>query len=148
MADVPGGAIGRHPPHVASRLIVGIPEKFAAHHPDLPHRRLDAMKALGIGVAIIDYGSGFIPCHRLQNLPVDFVAIDGALIQNTSFSTKNRFYVRGLIEGIQRLDIATAALWVEDERTASLLTKWGVDYLEGRVKTAQAQRSAASRKTA
>ena len=135
-------------PHVASRLIIGVPERFAACHPDLLDRRLHAMKALGIGVAIIDYGNGFIPCDALRNLPVDMVAINGALIQNIAFSTENRFYMRGLIDSIQRLDIVSAALWVEDERTASLLTDWGVNYLEGRVRTTSAKRNMVSKKIA
>ena len=49
--------------------------------------RLDAMKALGIGLALEGFGSGYATCARLKSLPVDLACIDGVLIQTLSRST-------------------------------------------------------------
>jgi len=125
-------------PEIASRLIIGMPEILASENPALLERRANAIKALGVGIAITGFGGGFMACDALKHLPVDLVAFDGAVIQNIAAATDNRFYLRGLISVLQQLDIATAAMWVEDERTSSLLSDWGVTYLEGRIKAAPA----------
>lgn len=121
-------------PGVASRLIIGIPERFAAADLDLLDRRMNTMKALGVGIAILDFGAGHMPCTLFSQLPIDMVVFDGALVQNAAACTDNRFYLRGLIDIAQGRDIVIATPWVEDERTAAMLSEWGANYLEGRIR--------------
>jgi EAL domain-containing protein (putative c-di-GMP-specific phosphodiesterase class I) len=59
------------------------------------------------------------------------VKIDGTLIQALPSSVENRQYVRGLIERAHHLGIVALAEWVDDEATARLLARWGLDGFEG-----------------
>ena len=116
---------------IASRLIVEVTETVAIRDPDMARRKLDAMKALGVTLAIDDFGAGHTSFKHLRNFPVDIVKIDGAFIQNLSRSTDDRFFVQTLIDLAHHLGMSTVAEWVEDEESARLLAKWGIDYLQG-----------------
>jgi EAL domain-containing protein (putative c-di-GMP-specific phosphodiesterase class I) len=119
-------------PGIESRLIVGVPE---AALPSMPatRGRLDAMKALGIGIALCGFGTGHATGKHLGSLPLDMVRLDGAFVQTLPRSTDDRLLVRRLIDLAQHFGIATAAEWVEDEDAARLLASWGVDYLQGKL---------------
>ncbi|MDJ1157476.1 GGDEF domain-containing phosphodiesterase [Chelatococcus sp. SYSU_G07232] len=116
---------------IADRLIVEITETAAVENPEATRACLDAMKALGVAIAIDDFGSGHTSFKLLRAFPVDILKIDGAFVQNLVHSPDDRFFVRTLTELAQHLGIATVAEWVENEETARLLTEWGVDYLQG-----------------
>ena len=116
---------------IASRLIVEVTETLAIRDPEMARRKLDAMKALGVSIAIDDFGAGHTSFRHLRNFPVDIVKLDGAFIQNLARSTNDRFFVQTLIDLAHHLGLSTVAEWVEDEETAQLLTRWGVDFLQG-----------------
>ena len=117
-------------PGIESRLIVEIPEAaLVVCRKTLG--RLHAMKALGVGLALTGFGTGYVSSAQLRTLPVDLLKIDGVFIQPLKRSTDDRLHVRTLVDMAQHLGIAIAAEWVDDEATAQLLTAWGVDYLQG-----------------
>lgn len=118
-------------PDVADRLIVEVTETAAVDNPDALRASLTAMKALGAGIAIDDFGSGHTSFRHLRNFPVDIVKIDGAFIQNLARSADDRFFVRTLVDLAQHLGLATVAEWVDSEESARLLAAWGVDFLQG-----------------
>jgi EAL domain-containing protein (putative c-di-GMP-specific phosphodiesterase class I) len=117
-------------PGIESRLMIEVPEAALAQcRRNLG--RLHAMKALGVGLALTGFGTGYVTPAHLRMLPVDLVKIDGVFIQPLKRSTDDRLTVRTLIDRAQHLGISTAAEWVDDEVTARLLAAWGVDYLQG-----------------
>jgi diguanylate cyclase (GGDEF)-like protein len=118
-------------PGIAPRLIVEITETAAVRDPEATRGRLDAMKALGVAVAIDDFGAGHTSFRHLRSFPVDLLKIDGAFVQNLARSPDDRFFVRALVDLAHHLGIATVAEWVEDEETARMLAGWGVDFLQG-----------------
>jgi EAL domain-containing protein (putative c-di-GMP-specific phosphodiesterase class I) len=122
--------LGAHP-GIADRLIVEITETVAINDPDMARRRLDAMKALGVALAIDDFGAGHTSFRHLRHFPIDLIKIDGAFAQNLARSSDDCFFVRTLIDLAHHLCITAVAEWVEDEAAATLLTGWGIDYLQG-----------------
>jgi EAL domain-containing protein (putative c-di-GMP-specific phosphodiesterase class I) len=118
-------------PGVASRLIIEVTETIAVSDPIAARAHLDAMKELGVCIAIDDFGAGHTSFKHLRMFPIDILKIDGAFVQNLARSTDDRFFVRTLIHLAQHLGISTVAEWVEDEETAVMLAGWGVDYLQG-----------------
>ncbi len=117
-------------PGIESRLVIEVPESALAGD-GMIQGRLNAMKAIGIGLALSGYGKGHVSAEQLRHMPFDLLKIDGVFIQPLKRSTQDRQYIRTLIDRAQNLGIAVAAEWVDDEMSARLLGTWGVDYLEG-----------------
>ncbi len=118
-------------PGTAQRLIVEIVETLAIEPIDEAARVLARMKALGVAIAMDDFGAGHTSFRNLRRLGIDIVKIDGAFVQNVARSLDDRFFVRTLAELARHLGIQTVAEWVEDEEARRLLGEWDIDYLQG-----------------
>jgi len=123
-------ALAMHP-EVARRLTIEFTESCAVTDIEATSRTVAALKALGLRVAMDDFGAGFTSFKYLRHLNIDLLKIDGAFIQNLSRSADDRFFVRTLIELARNLAIPTVAEWVEDPESAAILAEWGVTYLQG-----------------
>ena len=118
-------------PGIAPRMIIEVTETAAVRDPHATRARLDAMKALGVAIAIDDFGAGHTSFKHLRSFPIDILKIDCAFVQNLSRSSDDRFFVRTLVDLAHHLNITTVAEWVEDEETARMLAEWGIDFLQG-----------------
>jgi diguanylate cyclase (GGDEF)-like protein/PAS domain S-box-containing protein len=92
---------------------------------------IHALKALGCRFALDDFGVGFSSLNHLQNLPIDYLKIDGTFIRGLAASTKAQEMVRGMITIARALDIQTIAEWVTTPEEANLLRLLGADYAQG-----------------
>ncbi len=128
---------------MASRLTVEITETCAIEDIEATRRAITAMKALGVKVAMDDFGAGHTSFRNLRGLSFDLLKIDGAFVQNLARSADDRFFVRTLVDLAHHLAIPIVAEWVEDAETAELLTSWGVDYFQGNFFGRQALAAAA-----
>ncbi|MGD1038569.1 MAG: bifunctional diguanylate cyclase/phosphodiesterase [Roseiarcus sp.] len=118
-------------PGTAQRLIVEIVETLAIEPIDEAVRIIGRMKALGVAIAMDDFGAGHTSFRNLRRLGVDIVKIDGAFVQNVARSVDDRFFVRTLAELARHLGIETVAEWVENAEARRLLSEWEIDYLQG-----------------
>ena len=116
---------------LAERLTFEIVETQAIDDVEATSESLKRIKALGVRVAMDDFGSGHSSFRNLRRLGIDLVKIDGAFVQNLARSVDDRFFVRTLASLARHLNIETVAEWVEDDEAMALLTEWGVDYLQG-----------------
>ncbi|MDH7799697.1 MULTISPECIES: bifunctional diguanylate cyclase/phosphodiesterase [unclassified Beijerinckia] len=124
-------ALLRLHPGCAERLVVEFTETCAIEDIEMTARVIGAIKALGVKVAMDDFGAGHTSFRNLRRLDIDMLKIDGAFIQNLTRSADDRFFVRTLIELARHLSIPVVAEWVEDKDTADLLSEWQVDYFQG-----------------
>ena len=127
------GALLRANADAAARLIIEITETAAIHDLDDARGFVTRVKDLGCRIAIDDFGAGHTSFRNLRKLGVDVVKIDGAFVPNIAKSDDDSAFVRTLVELSRRLGLKSVAEWVQDERTAALLTDWGCDYLQGKL---------------
>jgi EAL domain-containing protein (putative c-di-GMP-specific phosphodiesterase class I) len=113
---------------IQTRLIVAVHEATLCETG--ARGRLDAMKALGVGIMLAGFGSGHASVRELRSLPADILRIDAAIVQTLTRSLDDRLFVRGLVDLAQHCGIPTLAEAVEEDASASLLAQWGADYLE------------------
>jgi EAL domain-containing protein (putative c-di-GMP-specific phosphodiesterase class I) len=83
------------------------------------------------GVALDGFGAGYTSLRSLRRLCVDMVKIDGSLIENAATHAEDEMFVRTLIDLAKNFGIVTVGEWVGDERTAKLLERAGVTYMQG-----------------
>ncbi|MBA2749843.1 MAG: EAL domain-containing protein [Tatlockia sp.] len=92
---------------------------------------INKLKLIGCRFALDDFGSGMSSFAYLKALPVDYVKIDGAFIQEI---TENAIALE-MVESIKRIaavmGIQTIAEFVETEEIYQKLQALGVDYAQG-----------------
>jgi diguanylate cyclase (GGDEF)-like protein len=118
-------------PGLAERLTIEITETAAISDLHETAKFVAAVKALGCRVALDDFGAGYTSFRNLRLLGVDMVKIDGSFIQNLGTQAEDELFVRTLIDLAKSFGITTVGEWVGDEKTAQMLEKAGVSYMQG-----------------
>lgn len=90
-----------------------------------------AMKGEGCHVAIDDFGSGLSSFTYLKKLPVDYLKIDGAVIQNMLINPVDHALVEAINNIGHTMGVRTIAKWAESDALIERLTELGVDYAQG-----------------
>ena len=116
---------------LAERLTIEITETAAISDLEETAKFVAALKALGCRVALDDFGAGYTSFRSLRLLGVDMVKIDGSFIQNLGTQAEDELFVRTLIELARSFGITTVGEWVGDEKTAQMLEKAGISYMQG-----------------
>ena len=118
-------------PVLADRLIVEITESHVAIHTEEIREFIDAVRSMGVKVAIDDFGAGYTAFKTLKNLPFDIIKIDGEYGRHMTTDTRDQVFVRSLVSIAQALGAKTVVEWVDNDDAADLLAARNVDYLQG-----------------
>lgn len=118
-------------PDIAGRLTVEITETDAIADVEDTRRFVARVQALGMQVAIDDFGAGHTSFRNLRQLRVDRIKIDGAFVENFERSDDDRHFVMTLLGLARHMGLATVAEWVPNETVAEALAALGCDYLQG-----------------
>lgn len=100
-------------------------ETALINQPQAVREQLDRIRALGIPIAIDDFGSGYSNWTYLRDLPATTVKIDQTFMHNLHDNEKNRPLVQAVIELASRLGYRVVAEGIEDAATLELLRSWG-----------------------
>jgi EAL domain-containing protein (putative c-di-GMP-specific phosphodiesterase class I) len=121
-------AQNRLPP---SRVIFEITEQSAMRYLDKARLLIQGLVDIGCRFALDDFGTGFSSFSYLQQLPVDFIKIDGSFIRNMAQNSMDETMVLSIIQIARSLGKLTVAEFVQDEKTSTMLKASGVDHLQG-----------------
>ncbi len=88
-------------------------------------------KALGVRIAIDDFGSGYSNFEHLLRLDVDLLKIDGSLVRQLDGSGDAESLIRGIVGFARELGIATVAEFVHSEAVLARVRALGVDHAQG-----------------
>jgi diguanylate cyclase (GGDEF)-like protein/PAS domain S-box-containing protein len=113
------------------RLIVEITETAAVSDLHDAQRMIDALRQLGCGICLDDFGVGFASFAYLKHLRVDTLKIDGLFIRDLSNDPDNQVIVKAMVSVAIGLGKSVVAEYVEDAQTLALLRKLGVDMVQG-----------------
>lgn len=92
---------------------------------------LRQLRALGVGVVIDDFGTGFSSLSYLKMLPAHKLKIDRAFIKDITQSNSDASITRGVISIAHHLSLTVVAEGVENTDQATLLHHYGCDQLQG-----------------
>jgi diguanylate cyclase (GGDEF)-like protein/PAS domain S-box-containing protein len=89
------------------------------------------LRERGFRFAIEGFGSGRDSMGLLESVPLDFIKIDGTIIQGLAADPQLQMQVRALVEAARRRNIHTVGERVEDANTMAVLWQLGVQYIQG-----------------
>lgn len=92
---------------------------------------MNSLKRYGCRFALDDFGTGFSSYAYLQQLPVDYLKIDGVFIQDIENSEKNYAMVKSITELGHYLGMEVVAECVETAEAEEALAEIGVQWLQG-----------------
>lgn len=92
---------------------------------------ISELKKIGCRFALDDFGSGLSSFAYLINLPVDYLKIDGAFVENISHNLISQAIVEGFNGIAHAMNLETIAEFVENEAILEKLREIGVDYAQG-----------------
>jgi diguanylate cyclase (GGDEF)-like protein len=111
-------------------IIFEIAESVAANKPHETQEFAKAMKAINCMVAIEHFGYAKNP-EIIQYLPVDFLKIDGSLINNLATSKDNQQKVRAIVDLARNSNTLCIAEHVDDPHCLVMLWQYSIDYIQG-----------------
>jgi EAL domain-containing protein (putative c-di-GMP-specific phosphodiesterase class I) len=123
-------AVGRHP-GVAQWLQLEVTETSIIGDDTRTTDTLAALAALGVKLAIDDFGAGATSLGWLRDLPVAEVKLDKAYIRAMGASFVDTAIIRAVIDLAHRLRLTVVAEGVEDAQTWRELAHMGCDVIQG-----------------
>jgi EAL domain-containing protein (putative c-di-GMP-specific phosphodiesterase class I) len=95
--------------------------------------QLERIRALGVGISIDDFGTGFSSLSRLTELPAQQVKIDRAFVTGLDGSAGKLEIVRTIVALADTLGLQTLAEGVESPEQAAALLHEGITAAQGYV---------------
>lgn len=112
-------------------LMVEVSERAFAQASDAAIMRMNALKRIGIRIAIDDFGSGNINLSLMKKLPIDVLKIDLSLIRGIESDLRNTAIVEGLVFSALSMGLTVIAEGVATSEQMALLQSIGCNYGQG-----------------
>jgi multidomain signaling protein FimX len=114
-----------------ARLCFQVTEESAASHVPQVQALAAALRQRRFRFALEGFGSGRDSGGMLVSVPLDFVKIDGAIVQGLAADEQLQLRVRNLVEAARKHNIQTIGERVEDANTMAVLWQVGVQFIQG-----------------
>ncbi|GEM_PF-1667093 len=112
-------------------LQLEITESALMQNPELAVAALNQLSALGVTVAIDDYGTGYSSLNYLKQLPVDVLKIDRSFVSEMSEGRHDYAIVKSTLSLAEELGITVVAEGIETEQQLLLLRQMSCPFGQG-----------------
>jgi diguanylate cyclase (GGDEF)-like protein len=112
-------------------ICLEVAEAELADDPDTAISALEKLKAIGVAIAIDDFGVGAAPLSRLRELPVDSLKIHESFVAGLGSSLEDSAVLSSLISLGHALGLGVVAEGVETEAQLDQLRAIGCDAAQG-----------------
>ncbi len=106
-------------------------ETVLAADPDRALQTMDSLRAMGVHIALDDFGIGYSSLAYLSRLPLDEIKIDRSFVVGMIDNESSATIVRATVELGHGLGYAVVAEGVENAETRQRLTALGCDSIQG-----------------
>ncbi len=114
-----------------SRLVLELTESMLVHDVEEVIAKMTALKALGVGFSLDDFGTGFSSLSYLQRLPLDQLKIDQSFVRHMLASDKDAVIVKAVVGMGQSLGLNVIAEGVETPAQCRFLHGIGCHAYQG-----------------
>lgn len=118
-------------PTICSRLCLEITETAAVTNMADAALFIDKVRAMGVKVALDDFGAGASSFGYLKNLAVDYLKIDGQFVRDVVSDPLDEAAVRCFTDVAKVLGVRTVAEFVDQANVLQRLREIGVDFAQG-----------------
>jgi EAL domain-containing protein (putative c-di-GMP-specific phosphodiesterase class I) len=115
----------------ASRIVFEVLESEGIENYQEVAQFISKIKILGAKIAIDDFGTGYSNFEHILKLDVDYIKVDGSLIQEITDNKRHRIIVETIVDFAQKVGAKTIAEFVSDEAIYNTIKEIGVDYSQG-----------------
>jgi EAL domain-containing protein (putative c-di-GMP-specific phosphodiesterase class I) len=115
----------------AERVVIELDEAVAAGSLEDAAALRQALKQIGLRLAVENYGSSEDAARVIARLEPEYVKIDGALMQGLAGDHDSQDQVKLLVEDARERGSATIAERVEDANTMAVLWQLGIEFVQG-----------------
>jgi EAL domain-containing protein (putative c-di-GMP-specific phosphodiesterase class I) len=115
----------------AERVIVEVTESTAMTDIETTQQVLQQLNALGICVAIDDFGSGHASLGRLKHLPVEILKVDRTFVMGIGSQPKDEGILQALVTLSRGLGLTIVAEGVETPEQLQWLSQAGYAHVQG-----------------
>ena len=92
---------------------------------------IEKLHNLGVKFSIDDFGSGYANFNYLVKLDVDYIKIDGSLVENILNSEKSKHIVKSIIDLAHSMGMKTIAEFVSSKEIHDVMLELDTDYMQG-----------------
>ncbi len=114
-----------------SRLAFQVSEQIASEYLGDTSELANGLRKAGFRFALEHFGTGRDPQRLIAHLPIDYVKVDGTLMQGLAVDPALQARVRELVDQAKERNIATIAERVEDANTMAVLWQLGIEFIQG-----------------
>jgi EAL domain-containing protein (putative c-di-GMP-specific phosphodiesterase class I) len=117
---------------LAKRVLIEMTE--SAEVPDIvaADKAIQSLRQMGYRVGIDDFGAGAASLQYLHGLTVDFVKVDGGVIQRLGKSPREDALLKSVLATCAELNIETVAEWIDSAEKLQRCKDIGFRYGQGR----------------
>ena len=112
-------------------LVLEITEETFMQEPDRARNTLKLLHAMGIGLSIDDYGSGYSSLSYLRSIPADELKLDRVFVDGISAHPVSRSIATATVGLAHSLGMRLVAEGVESVADAQTLADLGCDIIQG-----------------
>jgi diguanylate cyclase (GGDEF)-like protein len=113
------------------RIVFQVSEQVATEYLADASDLASGLRRDGFRFALEHFGAGREPRRLLAHLPVDFIKVDGTMMQGLAVDTELQQRVRDLVDQAKGKKVSTIAERVEDANTMAVLWQLGVEFIQG-----------------
>ncbi len=116
-----------------SCLLLEITESILVQNPEAAISTLRELNALGVALAIDDFGVGYSSLSQLKRFPFDMLKIDQSFVRDIPDDSNDAAIVTAIIAMAHALGVSVVAEGVETTAQRALLKERGCDAIQGRL---------------
>jgi EAL domain-containing protein (putative c-di-GMP-specific phosphodiesterase class I)/GGDEF domain-containing protein len=118
-------------PEVAKRCTIELLENEAVKNFNIVNNFFREMSSYGVKTALDDFGSGYSNFAYIFSLELDYIKIDGTIIQKLANDEKMRVLVKTVVDMAHSLDMDVVAEFVSNEEIFNIVKQLDIDFAQG-----------------
>ncbi len=93
--------------------------------------KMNALRALGVGISMDDFGTGYSSLSYMQNLPIDELKLDKSFINQIAVDSTSQNIISTIIRLAKIIGLVVVAEGVEDREQFNLLKGMDCNVIQG-----------------